>query len=356
MKAWVLHGVGDISFEEVRIPVLKEDEVLVRVCAAGICGSDIPRIYETGAHRHPLICGHEFSGEVVCAAEDGLEKWKGKRVGVFPLIPCGKCSMCQSQKYEMCRNYDYLGSRRDGGFAEYVAVPEWNLVEIPENISFEQAAMLEPTAVAVHALRQAFSVDAFSKADSQTIAVVGLGTIGMLLIMALKDAGYNSILAVGNKEFQRKQLERMGIESECFCNVKEADADIWFKEKTNGSGADVFFECVGKAETVSLALKNTAPSGKIVLVGNPHEHKMMFERNTYWSILRHQITVHGTWNSSFRHNRNDDWAYVLRRLCNGKLHPEMLITHRFGLQNLDEGLHIMKDKTEDSCKIMGVFS
>ena len=154
MKAWVLEDIGKIQYKEVSKPLPGEHEVLVEVKAAGICGSDIPRIYQTGAHRMPLIPGHEFAGRVVQTGENTDAKWQNKRVGIFPLIPCHNCVACQKGQYELCRNYSYLGSRRDGGFAEYVAVPECNLIELPENVSYEEAAMLEPMSVACHAPRR----------------------------------------------------------------------------------------------------------------------------------------------------------------------------------------------------------
>ncbi|MBR0119687.1 MAG: alcohol dehydrogenase catalytic domain-containing protein, partial [Eubacterium sp.] len=123
MKAWVLHQINDIRYEEVATPEVSNtgssgSEVLVKVCAAGICGSDIPRIYETGAHKMPLIPGHEFAGEVADVGEGDEAGWIGKRVGIYPLIPCRKCHSCLQDQYELCRDYDYIGSRRDGAFAE----------------------------------------------------------------------------------------------------------------------------------------------------------------------------------------------------------------------------------------------
>jgi len=102
----------------------------------------------------PLIIGHEFSGEIAQCGEKADSAWKGKRVGIFPLIPCGECTPCHNKMYEMCRHYSYLDSRRNGAFAEYVSVPEWNLIELPNNVSYEQAAMLEPMAVAAHSMRR----------------------------------------------------------------------------------------------------------------------------------------------------------------------------------------------------------
>ena len=194
MKAWILHNINDIRYEKCDTPVPVENEVLIRIKAAGICGSDIPRIYETGAHKMPLIPGHEFSGVVEEVGENVNPEWKGKRVGIFPLIPCRKCEPCSKGKYEMCRNYDFIGSRRDGAFAEYVAVPADNLIELPDTVNFEQAAMLEPMAVAVHAMR--IGTEEFGFSREASIAVCGLGTIGTLLTMFLLDGGYRNLFLI----------------------------------------------------------------------------------------------------------------------------------------------------------------
>lgn len=345
MKAYELYGVSDLRFEEVKTPMPLENEVLVEVKAAGICGSDIPRIYETGMYSAPLIPGHEFSGIVVQAGEYVSESWIGKRVGIFPLIPCGKCVPCQKKQFELCRNYNYLGSRTNGGFAQYVAVPESSLIELPQNVSFEQAAMLEPMAVAVHAMRNA------QVNKQKTAAVLGLGTIGLFLCMFLKEAGVERIFAVGNKEFQKKQILAMGISEDDYCDSKTYNVNEWLAEKTNHAGVDVFFECVGKNETVAQAILNTAAGGTVQLVGNPASD-MFFEKNVYWKILRNQLTVKGSWNSSFLHCEEDDWHYVLDCLKRNVIAPQQFITKRLAFSQLEQGLHIMRDKTEEYVKIM----
>ncbi len=348
MKAWVLHGVGDIRLETVEKPALAADEVLVGVKAAGICGSDIPRIYQTGAHVHPLIPGHEFAGVVQEVGADVDVTWMGQRVGVFPLIPCQTCLPCQKKQYEMCKNYSYLGSRRNGGFAEYVAVPAKNLLLLPDEVSFEEAAMLEPMAVAVHAMRR------IAPTVSDTVVVCGLGTIGMLLLMFLVDAGVKNLLAIGNKEFQRQTVLKMGLQQECYCDSRNRNVSQWIMEHTNGTGADVFFECVGKNETVSQAIDLAASAGKVMLVGNPYS-EMELEKEIYWKILRNQLTVQGTWNSSCTGEQNDDWHYVLERLEQKRIAPAELISHRLVFEHLEQGFHIMRDKTEDYVKIMGLY-
>lgn len=345
MKAYVLHDIDKLQLEEVPKPALQPNEVLVEVRAAGICGSDIPRIYTTGTYSYPLIPGHEFAGTVAAVGERIDQAWMGARVGVFPLIPCRSCVPCQKGKFELCRNYSYLGSRTNGGFAEYVAVPEQNLIALPENVSFAAAAMLEPMAVAVHAFRQT------AVKKDETAVVCGLGTIGIFLTMFLKEKGIGNVLTIGNKEFQKNIVQKLGVSSQQYCDSRTEDVSRWLMEQTDGQGADVFFECVGKNETIGQAVRNTAPEGRVQLVGNPASD-ISFEKNIYWKILRNQLTIKGSWNSSFTHGTDDDWHYVLERLGNGKIDTERFITHSFPFAELKKGLQIMHDKEEEYIKVM----
>lgn len=345
MKAWVLNGIKNIQCTTVDKPVLKEDEVLIEVKAAGICGSDIPRIYETGAHVSPLILGHEFSGQIVQLGNEVREDWRNKRVSVYPLIPCKTCVSCKKKQYELCRNYSYLGSRKNGAFAEYVAVPRDNLIEIPDNVSYEEAAMMEPMAVAVHAMRR------ITPATDDKVVICGLGTIGMLLFMFLMDAGIKNILVIGNKEFQKQTALKMGLPKDCYCDEKTEDVTQWVMKHTAGLGADAFFECVGKNETFEQAVELTGVEGKICLVGNPYSD-MALKQSTYWKILRNQLQVTGTWNSSFQHEDEDDWNYVMNKLKQRRIQPAKLITHRYSMENLKQGFEIMREKTQNYIKIM----
>lgn len=375
MNAQVLESVGNITYKDVPKPMLSFGDVLVEVKAAGICGSDIPRIYTNGAHNMPLIPGHEFAGQVVCAPGVGA-RWMGKRVGVFPLIPCRKCPQCLEKKYEMCNHYDYLGSRSDGAYAEYVKVPRWNLIELPDNVSFEVAAMLEPMAVALHAIRQAGldinpadgqgqsiasleNVDNKENADTPNFTdvhqpkalVIGLGTIGLFVCMHLSAMGIETY-AIGNKDYQKDQALSIGLDEDHIKIGKDVEANnSWIYERTDGNYADFVFECVGRQETLVEALESAKPAGTVVTVGNPFSD-MTLPRDTYWKILRSQLTLCGTWNSSFTHEDHDDWNTVIRMLSEGLIHPENLISHRFPLEDLTKGLEIMRDKTEPYTKVM----
>lgn len=346
MKAYVLHGVNQIYLEEVPTPSPGEGEVLVEVQAVGICGSDIPRIYRTGAYAHPLIPGHEFSGVVRETGAGADPRWQGKRVGIFPLIPCKTCSPCKKTQYELCRSYSYLGSRRDGGFAEYVRVPADNLIPLPESVSFEAAAMMEPMAVAVHAIRRA------KPQKEEVVAVCGLGTIGLLLVQFLMEAGIENILVLGNKALQEQIVESLGIPGERYCDIRSDSPEEWLTGRTGSAGVDVFFECVGKNQVLDLAIKTTAANGRIQLVGNPASD-LELDKNVYWKVLRNQLTILGTWNSSFTHQEEDDWNYVLKRLADGRINPQKLITHSLPFEKLETGLIMMRDKAEEYVKVMG---
>ena len=375
MNAQVLESVGNITYKDVPKPMLSFGDVLVEVKAAGICGSDIPRIYTNGAHNMPLIPGHEFAGQVVCAPGVGA-RWMGKRVGVFPLIPCRKCPQCLEKKYEMCNHYDYLGSRSDGAYAEFVKVPRWNLIELPDNVSFEVAAMLEPMAVALHAIRQAGldinpadgqgqSIASLENLDNKENAdipnftdvhhpkalVIGLGTIGLFVCMHLSAMGIETY-AIGNKDYQKDQAISIGLPDDHIRIGKDIESNTaWLYERTDGANADVVFECVGRQETLVEAIEAAKPAGTVVTVGNPFSD-MILPRDTYWKILRSQLTLCGTWNSSFTHEDHDDWNTVIRMLSEGLIHPENLISHRFPLEDLTKGLEIMRDKTEPYTKVM----
>ena len=345
MKAYVLEGINRLEYKEAALPVLKSGEVLVEVKAAGICGSDMPRIFETGTYHFPTIPGHEFAGKVAAVCDGSQSQWLGKRVGIFPLIPCGECFTCKEGQYEMCRNYNYLGSRCDGGFAEYVAVPEWNLIELPENISYEEAAMLEPASVALHAVRR------LDLQKVNTIALLGLGTIGILITEWLHILGVEHVYASGHKAGHGMLMKKCASGSYEYCDSSEKDVKEWLMETTEGQGADVIIDCLSSSESMNICLRCVKPGGQILIVGNPKSDIQM-EKDAYWKLLRHQIRLTGTWNSKFNHVPDDDWNTVLSECEKGSLKLEELITHKLPFEKLGEGLSIMREGTEYRNKVM----
>lgn len=351
MKAWILKSIGQFELaEQYALPSVKADEVLIKVSATGICGSDIQRVYQTGAHRMPLIIGHEFTGTVVALGEGVTSSWLHQRVAIFPLLPCKQCASCQKEQYELCQNYSYLGSRQAGGFAEYVAVPVWNLLPLPEEVSAEQAAMLEPMAVAVHAIRRV------KLTPESKIVVCGLGTIGLLVCMFLIEQGYDNLFVIGNKGIQKEMVCSLGLAESHYCDSKSQEVDQWITQHVHPNGADVFFECVGKSATIQQALTSTTFAGQICLVGNPYGRVDLL-KDCYWRILRRQLTVTGTWNSTFLGTDNpacveDDWHYCLEKLKQKRIMPEQFITHRYTLETIAQGFTLMHEKRAEFVKVM----
>lgn len=343
MKAYVLEAVGQLAYKDIQVPQIHEDEALIEVANVGICGSDIPRIFETGTYHFPTVPGHEFAGIVRKVGSEAHEALLGKRVGVFPLIPCMKCESCKAKAYEMCRSYNYLGSRTDGGFAEYVAVPVWNLIELPPEVCFEDAAMLEPACVARHAIRQA------DLTDVKSVAVYGCGTIGTLIIQWLASMGISQIFAVGTRKEQRDLVT--GLAKCVFCNCRDKDPVGYIMEQTGAEGVDLIFECVGLVESISNAVSSARAGGQVVLVGNP-AGDIELDKQIYWKVLRRQLTLHGTWNSSFTKEADDDWQIAIEAIRTGRIRPSGQITQRYSFEKLGEGLAVMRDKEIFTNKVM----
>ena len=330
MKAYVLHGIGDLRYEDCPLPEIRPSWALVKVLAAGICSSDIPRIFEKGTYHFPTVPGHEFSGRVEKVADESDTQWVGKRVGVFPLIPCKKCASCEKGQYETCSNYDYIGSRRDGGFAEYVAVPVWTLIELPETVSDIQGALLEPAAVALHAVKRA---EIFPGAS---VCVVGTGAIGLLAGQWAKILGAGRAVIKGRSESKKQIVQQCGLEYTSLFRP--------------GEEFDCVIEAVGSVMALEESLLLTAPGGKLVLMGNPDGPRTL-SQDLYWRILRKQLTLIGTWNSSYG-SSDSDWTGTIQAMADGNLQTDATVTHLLSKKELSKGLEIMRGKLEPFCKVM----
>lgn len=326
MKACVLKGNEDLSCQEVENPIPAENEVLIKVKACGICSSDFARCFNNGAYFYPLILGHEFAGELVSG------KNAGSHAVVFPLLPCFKCDACRQKEYTRCFDYKYLGSRCNGGMAEYVAVPEWNTKVIPTSLDFSVAALCEPTAVAVHSLKKLGDI------SNKSLCVCGSGTIGILCGLLAEKRGASVTFSLRNNR-KKNFLESLG-----FSNfIYDADNQRLF---------NCVIECVGSVASINTAVKITEPGGKIVFVGNP-EQDIVFSKEIYWKILRRELSISGTWNSSYKNDSVDDWDTAIDFLSNNQCLVKRLITDRF---SLDDGMNaFISMKDSNKLHIKGVF-
>jgi len=337
MKAYVLHAVNDLRYDEVEMPVCPEGWAIVEVKAAGICSSDITRIFTKGTYHFPTIPGHEFSGTVKFVGSSTDNKWIGKNVGIFPLIPCRECTHCKEKKYEMCLHYDYAGSRRDGGFAEYVAMPIWNLIELPVNISFVDAAMLEPLSVALHAIK----IGAVKSGND--VAIIGTGMIGIAAGLWAKKYGAKSVTVIGRNEKKRTLVEKYKLEYATYTNYNIPDK------------YDFVLEAVGTPSAIEMAISGCKTEGTLLLMGNP-SGDINISQNIYWQILRKQLTVKGTWNSSYNGCNPSDWTEAAKALSTGEINVRDLVSHTFIQTNLKDGLELIKGHKESYCKVMTLWN
>lgn len=319
-----LHAVNDLRYEKTLLEERKEDEVTVQVKCCGICGSDISRVYTKGTYNFPTIIGHEFSGRAVDSSDGELI---GKNVVVFPLLPCFKCKSCNEGRYATCENYDYYGSRRNGGMTEYINVKRWNLIPMPEGLSFEEGAMCEPVSVARHAVLKL----GIQKDDS--VFISGAGPIGL-------------VAGMWAKMFGAKQVYYIDIDDRKINFAKE----LGFMEYAEEALIDCALEGTGNSNALKKCLKSVKPGAKVVLMGNPSGDICM-SQSTYWYILRKELKVYGTWNSSFNDTEND-WKESLTAMAEGRINVKPLITHKLPLSKCNEAFDMMKNKKEFYNKVV----
>ncbi|MCE2402316.1 galactitol-1-phosphate 5-dehydrogenase [Candidatus Poribacteria bacterium] len=345
MEALVLHGVGDLRLSQMPIPNVSEGQVRVRIGFCGVCGSDIPRIFSKGTYSFPTVCGHEFAGTIdLCGPDvDGFEQ--GDSVVVFPLIWCGKCDACENGKYVQCSAYDYLGSRSDGAFAEYVVAPKENLIRVPNGVTLQEAALTEPAAVALHALRRVQD-----SLVGKTVAIFGAGPIGLIVAQWARIIGAMQVLLFDIFTEKLKLAQRLGFES-VFNSTIEDPIDV-VNAQTKAKGAHVCIEAAGVPQTYLYAFGSVQRGGSVVLLGNPVAD-VTLPASLISQLMRREVSLLGTWNSDYSVSGNDDdWRTVLQAIASGKLDLSPLITHKVPLTDSTKTLHMMKDKSEFYAKVL----
>jgi L-iditol 2-dehydrogenase len=302
-------------------------------------------MFEKGTYSFPTVCGHEFAGTVERVGEGVASYEPGDRVAVFPLLWCGKCPACEEGKYVQCVDYDYLGSRSDGAFAEYVTVPERNLVRLPTNVSLEEAAMTEPAAVALHAVRRGGGTTV-----GETVAIFGAGPIGLMVAQWARALGASQVVLFDLQEEKIELSKRVGFE--LTFNSKKTDPLARILELTHGHGADLVIEAAGVPATFLQSLTVARRGGRVVLLGNPSK-AVTIPVELISQVMRREITLYGTWNSDYSTCGNrDDWSDVLEAMANGALDLKSLITHRTPLSGSFEMMKKMKVQSEFYSKVL----
>lgn len=346
MKAARLHSIGNFCVDDVPIPKPQGSQLLVKVGACGICGSDIPRIFELGTskQKYPLTIGHEFSGVIVDVGEKADRSLIGRQGAIFPCIPCRKCTPCVNGHYAMCEDYDYLGSRSDGGFAEYCLVPgSWHFVESNNpDTSMDALAMVEPCTVAQHAVRKG-GITAGS-----SVLIFGAGPIGIMAGRWASLFGAGPIVLVDIVDEKVRFATERGM---TVLNSASQDIVEEFMKLNNGRKADVVIEGTGTGEALGRAIEAVKTFGTIILMGNPHRDTTI-RLSQHSKILRKELILRGIWNSHYTEMPINEWKYTVEMMDKGKMTVEDLITHRCDLDELPQLCRDIYDKKVSICKAL----
>src|SRR5712692_6158530 len=344
MRAGVYREKGIVRVEEVPVPEVTDGEVLIKVAACGICGTDIKKIYHAYVPP-PQILGHEIAGTVVATGR-GVTKWKlGDRVMSFHHIPCGKCFYCERRLFSQCQQYKSTGltggfTPNGGGFGEYVKamprVAERGIISLPDNVSFEEATFIEPINTIVKAVQKARVV------AGETVLVNGCGPIGLQLLMVAKLEGARPYTSDPIAERRAKSLTLGAIE--CFdpTNGKLVDA---IRAKTEGRGADTVLVAVAHPALVTDALAAVRPGGRVLLfAANDPVTKIEFPAA---AVGIDEKEILGSYSAAVD-IQLDAAGLVLKK----KLPVMDIVTHRFPLDRIQEGLELAARPTAESLKIL----
>ncbi len=333
MKAIVKWKKGDgfVELREVAKPVIDNESVIIKVKAAGICGTDIHILHDEFKCSFPVIMGHEFSGEIVEVGEK-VKGWKvGERVVSEPHTgACRVCRLCRAGNLQICPEKRAVGSGQDGAFAGFIKVPPWLLHRIPEEVSFEEAALAEPTAVCVYGILERTGIE-----TGDFVAILGPGPIGLLAAQVVKNAGASFVLISGRSRdtnIRLKVADELGIDY--ILNTDKEDLISKVSQLTNGTGADVAIEASGSPIAISQAFQIIRRGGRISAVGITRKEKV----EVPWNIgVMKGIQIALPFGSGYT-----SWEKALGLIASKKINVARLITQRFPLKNWSEAFNLLE--------------
>lgn len=314
MKALLLKEYKQLEVTEVPAPEIGADEVLVHVRACGICGSDVHGFDGSSGRRvPPLIMGHEASGVVAATGANVTRFRTGDRVTFDSTVYCGKCWFCRRGQVNLCEDRNVLGVstgeyRRHGAFAEYVAVPQHIIYPLPDNLSFEEAALIESVSIAFHAVNRT------PIRLGDVAVVVGTGMIGSLVIQTLRHAGCARIIAVDIDDYKLERAREFGADEGL--NSKKVDVAAELAARTDGRGADLAFEVVGATASFHTAVSAVRKGGSITLVGNLTPKVEM----PLQAIVTRELTLYGSCSSA------GEYPACIEMMARGDINVKPLIS------------------------------
>lgn len=338
MKAAILHGGGDLRHETVPDPAPGAREVVVRVHACSICGSDLHAYH--GKHPRltfPRILGHEFAGEIVETGKDVKGFRVGQRVCCDIDFPCGACGPCREGRTNICEKLRTMGFDRDGAYAEYAPVPEFNLYALPDAVSYDQASAVQVLGISYHAVAHRVQPGAGEK-----IAVIGAGPIGLGAALVAQLMGAE-VTITDILDYRLAKARELGIASTV--NAKEGDMREQALALTAGRGFDKVVECVGglQERTVTDAVTMVRRGGQITIVGTFPENRATIP---IAYIKDREIDL------NFSRGNFRAFAPCLELVGSGKVNPDLYISHRFPLGRAEDALRLLEARNVEAHKIV----
>lgn len=333
MKQATMVSPGMIEMREVEKPVLRPGEALLKIKRVGICGSDVHISHGTLPFvQYPIVQGHEACGDVVetCECKDIRA---GDRVVIMPRIICGECDACISGSTNFCEKLQIIGVHINGVCAEYVSIPEESIVRIPERISYDIGAMIEPLAVAVH------SVNLVGEVKDKCVLVMGAGMIGNLVAQVAKARGAK-VMIVGRTQYRLDFAEQFGID---YCINEKSEEVAQSISNAFGQGADICIECIGVAKSVNDCFAFCKRGGTVVIVGIFGEKQLI----DMFSLQDKELVVRG----AMLYVRQD-FQESIALIDQGKLKLEPLISAHFGLEAFEGAYQYISDKSNPVMKVM----
>lgn len=318
MQAAVFTGPHKISVTDYTLPRLKPDELLIRVGACGVCGTDFHIFEGSAPAKPPVILGHEYTGEVIDIGAEVRDIKSGDRVAVNPNIHCGYCEFCRKGKINLCLNLKALGVTLNGGFSEYSAVPRTQVHLLPENFPFRISAFSEPLSCCVHGINQA------DIKPGDTVSVIGAGTIGLLMMQL---AGLSGAAKIFVYDISARKLEiALQLGADKAFNPMDEDSAENLRDLTSG-GTDVVIECVGSQKAAEFALKQVKKGGTLVIFGlaDPKAFISLYLQ----SFFHKELTI----KSSILNPNTFQTAVDL--LVTGKIRTDLFAPHMVNLKNDD---------------------
>jgi len=337
MKAAVLYGVRDLRLEDVPKPEISDNEVLIRVNASGICGTDIHIYRGEWKTNTPIILGHEFSGVI---ADVGREV-KGLNIGdpvvAEPNIPCGSCYFCRmSERNYFCENLEATGVTVNGAFAEYVKIVASNVYRLPKRYNLDEAALIEPLACCVRGIDQA-EIKA-----GDTVAIIGAGPVGLILLQLALQSGASMVIQTDMEDSRLSLAKELGADHTI--NVTKEDPIESIKELTDGYGVDVAIEAVGKPEAITQAMRATRRGGKLVIFGVSPEDAVWKVRP--FELYDKELTIKTSYRSPYTFQR------AVKIAVSGRVRLKPLISHVFKLDDIHRAFEVAEKRLEGAVKVL----